>query len=47
LLNGHGIGQQLDDALHWYKLSIDKGEPKAMLALAQMNEKGIGMRVNL
>lgn len=47
LLNGHGIGQQLDDALHWYKLSIDKGEKKAMLALAQMSERGHGMRVDL
>ncbi len=37
-MNGHGIGQQIDDALHWYTKSIEKGEPKAMLALAQMNE---------
>jgi TPR repeat protein len=47
LLNGHGIGPQHDDALHWYKQSIDKGEPKAMLALGNMNEKGIGMHVDL
>jgi TPR repeat protein len=33
-MNGHGIGQQIDDALHWYTKSIEKGEPKAMLALA-------------
>ena len=46
LLNGHGIGQQIDDALHWYRKSIDKGEPKAMLALGVMNEKGVGMRTD-
>ena len=33
--------------MHWYKLSVDKGEPKAMLALGQMYEKGVGMAVDL
>lgn len=47
LLNGHGIGQQLDEALYWYRLSIDKGDAKAMLALGQMNEEGIGMHVDM
>lgn len=34
LLNGHGIGQHTDDALDWYRQSIDKGEPKGLLAMA-------------
>jgi TPR repeat protein len=33
LLNGHGCGQQLDDARYWYEKSVEKDEPKAMLAL--------------
>ena len=47
LLNGHAIGQQIDDAIHWYNKSKDAGEPKAMLALAQMTEKGIGVRIDM
>ena len=46
LLNSHGIGQQVDDAIHWYKTSIQLGEPKAMLTMGQINESGLGMRIN-
>lgn len=46
LLNGHGIGQHVDDALQWYRNSVDKNEPKAMLALGQMYENGIGMQID-
>ena len=41
LLNGHGIGQHTDDALVWYRQSIDQQEPKALLAMGQMNEHGM------
>lgn len=47
LLNGHGCGQHLDDARYWYEKSVEKGEPKAMLALGQMNDAGMGMPVNM
>lgn len=47
LLNGHGCGQDLEDARYWYEKSVEKGEPKAMLALGQMNDAGIGMPVNM
>ena len=46
LLNGHGIGPNIDEAIHWYNKSKEAGDPKAILALAKMNEEGTGLRVN-
>ena len=40
LMNSHGIGNSVDDAIHYYKTSIQLGEPKAMLAMANMNLTG-------
>jgi TPR repeat protein len=47
LLYGHGIEPNTEDALIWFDKSSKLGEPKALQALGDMNEKGIGMRVNI
>lgn len=38
LLNEHGISQQIEDTVYFYKQAAEMGEPKAMLALAQLYE---------
>lgn len=46
LMNSHGVGNCVDDAIHYYKTSMQLGEPKAMIALANFNLKGQNMRIN-
>lgn len=45
-MHAHGVGQSIDNALHYYNTSIGMGEPKAMLAMADYNETGFNMRIN-
>lgn len=45
-MHAHGVGQSIENALHYYNASIQMGEPKAMLAMAEYNETGFNMRVN-
>ena len=47
MLHGHGIECNLDNAVYWFNKSASLGEPRALLALGEMQEKGIGTRINL
>ena len=47
LLNGHGIEPSTEDAILWYERSAGLGEPRAIFALGEINERGIGVRINL
>mmetsp|Transcript_549 Transcript_549/g.317 ORF Transcript_549/g.317 Transcript_549/m.317 type:complete len:213 (-) Transcript_549:245-883(-) len=45
-LEGHGIEQNADEALHWLGKSAEEGEPRAMHLLGEMAEKGLGQRID-
>mmetsp|Transcript_23859 Transcript_23859/g.23541 ORF Transcript_23859/g.23541 Transcript_23859/m.23541 type:complete len:196 (-) Transcript_23859:196-783(-) len=45
-LEGHGIEQNIDEALHWLGKSAEKGEPRALHCLGELCEKGVGQRIN-
>lgn len=46
LLHGHGVECNLDNAVYLFNKSASMGEPRALLALGEMQEKGIGTRIN-
>ena len=47
LFFGHGIEQNIEDAIYWYERSAEMGNSKAMLALGRIFEHGTGVRVQL
>ena len=46
MLYGHGIEPNIENAVYWFNKSASLGEPRALLALGEMSEKGIGSRIN-
>ena len=45
--NGQGIPRDYQEALRWYKMSADKGNTAAQMALGDMYEKGTGVERDL
>ena len=45
-MHGHGIEPNLDDAIGWFNKAASLGEGRAFYALGEMQEHGIGTRVN-
>jgi len=47
LLNGHGIEPNIEDATYWLNKATNLGEARALFTLAEMYEKGLGLKTNL
>ena len=45
-MHAHGVGQSIENAIHYYNTSIGLGESKAMLAMAEYHESGFNMRID-
>ena len=45
-LHGHGIEPNVEEAVRWFNKSATQGEPRALIALGEIQELGIGCRVD-
>lgn len=46
MLHGHGIEPNIEDATRWFNKAAGLGEARAYFALGEMQEFGIGCRIN-
>jgi TPR repeat protein len=46
LLYGHGIEPNIEDATYWLNKATNIGEARALFTLAEMYEKGVGLKKN-
>lgn len=46
LLHGHGVEPNVEDAARWFNKAALMGESRAYFALGEMQENGIGCRIN-
>ena len=46
-LHGHGIEPNVEDAKRWFNKAAAGGEARAFFALGEMQEYGIGCRINM
>ena len=46
MLHGHGIEPNIEDATYWLNKATNLGEARAFFSLAEMYEKGVGLKTN-
>jgi TPR repeat protein len=47
LLYGHGIEPNTEDAILWFERSANLGESRALYALGNLYEKGVGVKIDM